>query len=224
MGKTRVMLVDDHVLVREGTRELLDRESDLRVVAEAGDGEEAVRLAAEHVPDVILMDIAMPKLNGIEAAQRITTRKPGTGIVIISHYDDPEYIVEFLKDGPEGKAYLLKTSIDDIDELIRAVEAVAAGRTVLDPVIVRRLANLHSLQSGTALSQLTEREREVLSLMAEGYTNAVIAERLVVEERTVENHSNSIYAKLNLTQSEGYHRRVQAVLAFVTQSSASRIS
>ena len=213
MDNLRVLVADDSQFMRVAYKRILETQEYLEVVGMAADGEEVVRQAQDLEPDVVVLDIRMPKLNGIEAAQRITTRKPGTGIVIISHYDDPEYIVEFLKDGPEGKAYLLKTSIDDIDELIRAVEAVAAGRTVLDPVIVRRLANLHSLQSGTALSQLTEREREVLSLMAEGYTNAVIAERLVVEERTVENHSNSIYAKLNLTQSEGYHRRVQAVLA-----------
>ena len=161
----------------------------------------------------------MPRINGIEAAQKITAELPDTGIVIISHYDDTEYIVELLKDGPEGKAYLMKTSVDDIDQLIRAVEAVADGQTVLDPLIVQRLAKISAAQSGSPLSDLTDREREVLSLMAEGYTNAAIAQKLVVEERAVENHTNSIYAKLDLTGASGYHRRVQAVLAFVTQGS-----
>ena len=185
----------------------------------ASNGEEAVKLAQELKPAVAILDVRMPRINGIEAAQKITAELPDTGIVIISHYDDTEYIVELLKDGPEGKAYLMKTSVDDIDQLIRAVEAVADGQTVLDPLIVQRLAKISAAQSGSPLSDLTDREREVLSLMAEGYTNAAIAQKLVVEERTVENHTNSIYAKLDLTGASGYHRRVQAVLAFVTQGS-----
>jgi DNA-binding NarL/FixJ family response regulator len=223
MAKLRVLVADDSQFQRVAYKRVLETQDHLEVVGMAADGEEAVRLAEQLSPDVVILDIRMPKVNGIEAAQRITSARPGTGIVVISHYDDTEYILELLKDGPDGKAYLLKTSVDDIDDLIRAVGAVAEGQTVLDPVIVQRLARVHSLQSGSPLAQLTEREREVLSLMAEGYNNAVIAQRLVVEERTVENHTNSIYAKLNLTQAEGYHRRVQAVLAFVTQSSPTTV-
>ena len=222
MDKLRVMVADDAQFMRVAYKRILDTQEHLEIVGMAADGDEAVRLAELLKPDVAILDIRMPKINGIEAAQKIKAACPGTGIVIISAYDDTEYIVELLKDGPEGKAYLLKTSVDNIDELIRAVESVAAGRTVLDPAIVQRLARIQSTQAGSPLAQLTEREREVLSLMAEGYTNAVIAERLVVEERTVENHTNSIYAKLNLTQSPGVHRRVQAVLAFVTHGSVTR--
>ena len=178
MAKLRVLVADDSQFQRVAYTRILETQDHLEVVGMAADGEEAVRLAEQLNPDVVVMDIRMPKINGIEAAQRITSARPGTGIVVISHYDDTEYILELLKDGPEGKEYLLKTSVDNIDDLIRAVGAVA-----------------------------------------EGYNNAVIAQRLVVEERTVENHTNSIYAKFNLTQAQGYHRRVQAVLAFVTQSS-----
>ena len=223
MQKLRLLVADDSQFMRVAYKRILETQDHLEVVAMAADGEEAVRKAEELEPDVALLDVRMPKVNGIEVAQRITSSRPGTGIVIISHYDDTEYIVELLKDGPEGKAYLLKESVDDIDELIRAVGAVAEGHTVLDPIIVQRLARVHTAQSGSLISQLTDREREVLSLVAEGYTNAVIAEKLVVEERTVENHTNSIYAKLGLSQSQGYHRRVQAVLAFVTQTSPTTV-
>ena len=223
MDNLRVMVADDAQFMRVAYKRILDTQEHLEIVGMAADGDEAVRLAELLKPDVAILDIRMPKINGIEAAQKIRTACPDTGIVIISHYDDTEYIVELLKDGPEGKAYLLKTSVDNIDELIRAVESVAVGHTVLDPAIVQRLARIQANQAGSPLAQLTEREREVLSLMAEGYTNAVIAERLVVEERTVENHTNSIYAKLGMTQSSGYHRRVQAVLAFVTQNSPTEL-
>ena len=153
----------------------------------AGDGDEAVRQAELLNPDVAVLDVRMPKMNGIQVAQKLKELRPDIGVVIISHYDDTEYIVELLKDGPEGKAYLLKTSVDNIDELIRAVEGVAQGQTVLDPIIVQRLAKIQTLQAGSPIAQLTEREKEVLALMAEGYTNAAIAKKLFVEERTVEN-------------------------------------
>lgn len=223
MDKLRITVADDAQFMRVAYKRILETREHLEVVGMAADGDEAVRQAELLKPDVAILDVRMPKANGIQVAQRIKSARPETGTVIISHYDDTEYIVELLKDGPEGKAYLLKTSVDNIDELVRAVEAVANGQTVLDPVIVQRLASMQTAQSGSPLSKLTEREREVLALMAEGYTNLAIAEKLVVEERTVENHTNSIYAKLDLTQSTGYHRRVQAVLAFVTQSSPARV-
>ena len=224
MDKLRVIVADDAQFMRVAYKRILDTQEHLEVIGVAADGDEAIRQAELMKPDVAILDVRMPKVNGIQVAQQIKAARPETGIVIISHYDDTEYIVELLKDGPEGKAYLLKSSVDNIDDLIRAVEGVAAGQTVLDPVIVQRLAKMQTAQAGSPLAQLTEREREVLSLMAEGYTNAALAQKLFVEERTVENHTNSIYAKLELTQSLGYHRRVQAVLAFVTQSSPMVIS
>ena len=222
MEKLRVTVADDAQFMRVAYQRILESQDNIEVVGMAGDGDEAVRQAELLNPDVAVLDVRMPKMNGIQVAQKLKELRPDIGVVIISHYDDTEYIVELLKDGPEGKAYLLKTSVDNIDELIRAVDGVAQGQTVLDPIIVQRLAKIQTLQAGSPIAQLTEREKEVLALMAEGYTNAAIAKKLFVEERTVENHTNSIYAKLDLTSS-GYHRRVQAVLAFVTNSSPSRV-
>ena len=221
MDKLRVIVADDAQFMRVAYKRILESHDHIEVVGMAADGAEALQQAELLSPDVAILDIRMPKMNGIEVAQKIKAAHADVGIVIISHYDDTEYIVELLKDGPEGKAYLLKTSVDNIDELTRAVEMVAQGQTVLDPVIVQRLAKIQTLQADSPLALLTEREKEVLTLMAEGYTNAAIAKKLFVEERTVENHTNSIYAKLDL-QSTGYHRRVQAVLSFVTHGSASK--
>ena len=133
MAKLRVLVADDSQFMRVAYKRILETQEQLEVVGMAADGEEAVSLAKELKPNVAILDVRMPKMNGIETAQQITELDPATGIVIISHYDDTEYIVELLKDGPEGKAYLMKTSVDDIGQLIRAVEAVAAGQTVLDP-------------------------------------------------------------------------------------------
>ena len=223
MEQLRVIVADDAQFMRVAYKRILEPQEHIEVVGMAADGEEVLKQAELLDPDVAILDIRMPKMNGIEVAQRLKQSRPDIGVVIISHYDDTEYILELLKDGPEGKAYLLKTSVDNIDELVRAVEAVAKGQTVLDPVIVQRLAKIQSLQADSPLAQLTEREMDVLGVMAEGYNNANISKKLFVEERTVENHTNSIYAKLDLTQSTGYHRRVQAVLAFVTHSGASNI-
>ena len=224
MDKLHVVVADDSEFMRVAYKRILESVDHIEVVGMASEGEQAIQQAEALGPDVLLLDVRMPNINGIEVAQHVRAIHPGTGIVVISHFDDTEYIVELLKDGLEGKAYLLKSSVADIAELIRAVEAVAIGQTVLDPSIVQRLAQVHSQQAGSPLSHLTEREREVLSLMAEGYTNAAISEKLVVEERTIKNHTNSIYAKLNLTQSPGVHRRVQAVLAFVTSSHSISLS
>jgi DNA-binding NarL/FixJ family response regulator len=139
MPKLRVIVADDSEFMRIAYRRIFDTQPQVEVVGMAENGAEAVKLAADLEPDVAVLDIRMPELNGIEAAKRIVSERPGTGIVIISAYDDEEYIRELVKDGAEGKAYLLKTSVDEIDELISTVQAVAAGKTVLDPHIVRRL-------------------------------------------------------------------------------------
>ncbi|MBM3944320.1 MAG: response regulator transcription factor, partial [SAR202 cluster bacterium] len=179
-----------------------------------------LQLAASTSPDVAILDIRMPKITGIEVAQRITQSKPGTGIVIVSAYDDTEYIQELLKDGPEGKAYLLKTSVDDIDELIRAVQAVMDGKTVLDPHIVQRLARIYSHQTNSIVAQLVSQEKAVLELMAEGYSDTAIAETMSLDETRVRAIAESIYRKLKLDQSSKYEARVQAVLAFVNQATS----
>ena len=163
METLRVVVADNSQFMRVAYKRILETEDHIQVVGMASEGEEAIRQVESLEPDVVVLDVRMPNVNGIEVAQRVRAMRPDTGIVIISHFDDTEYIVELLKDGPEGKAYLLKTSVDDIAELIRAVGAVSQGQTVLDPSIVQRLAKAHSSQAGSPLAELTEREREVLS-------------------------------------------------------------
>jgi DNA-binding NarL/FixJ family response regulator len=218
--KLRVLVADDSQFMRVAYKRILETQEFLEVVGMASDGEEALQMGQSLQPDVAILDVRMPRISGIEVAQRLVAARPNTGIVIVSAYDDTEYILELLKDGPQGKAYLLKTSVDDIDELIRAVQAVANGQTVLDPHIVERLARIYSMQSDSPVSQLTGQERDVLSLMAEGYSDSAIAEAMSLDNKRVEALATSIYSKLKLDQSSKYDRRVQAVLAFVNQNTA----
>jgi NarL family two-component system response regulator LiaR len=198
MNRIRIMLAENHVLVREGTRELLDREKDLQVVAEAGDGEEAVRLAAECDPDVVIMDISMPKLNGIEATKRIKEISPTTAVLVLTAYDDDEYIFALLEAGAAG--YLLKDV--STTDLIEAIRAVQGGESVLDPAIARKVVNYFSRhvesRDGDTLDQLTERELEVLRLAGKGITNQEIASKLAISVRTVQAHLSHIYSKLGV--------------------------
>ena len=215
MEKLKVIVADDSEFMRVAYKRILETQEHLEIVGMAADGEEAVRQAEQTKPDVAILDVRMPNLSGIEAANQILAKLPKTGIVIISAYDDPEYVLELLKDGASGKAYLLKTSIDDIDELIRAVEIVAIGGTVLDPAIVQRLVHAYVLQPGSPLVRLTDEQQEVLSLMTDGYNSATIGEILGFEEDTVAAHTSSIYASFNVSESEGYDRLVEAVVALV---------
>jgi NarL family two-component system response regulator LiaR len=176
MGKIRVLLAEDHAVVREGLRELLQQESDLEVVGEAGDGEEAVSLAATLRPDVVIMDIAMPRLNGIEATKQIKAHQPTTTVLILTAYDDDQYIFALLEAGASG--YLLKNVRGR--ELVEAVHQVAAGEAVLHPAVARKVVARFAVPSEKAtprlaLDQLTDRETEVLKLAARGMSNRAIA-------------------------------------------------
>ena len=199
MQSIRILLADDHVLVRQGTRELLEREDDLIVVADAGDGEEAVRLAREVAPDVILMDIAMPVLNGIEATRRIKAATPRISVLILSAYDDDQYVFALLEAGAAG--YLLKNV--GADALVRSIRAVAAGEAVLDHGIARRMASRFVQPGGAQVDEvvpepLTEREMEVLRLAARGLKNQEIAEELSLSIRTVQTHLSNIFGKMSV--------------------------
>jgi NarL family two-component system response regulator LiaR len=207
MDKIRILLADDHVVVREGTRELLEREEDLEVVAEAGDGEEAIRLASSQRPDVAIMDIAMPRLNGIEATRRIKAINPTTAVLVLTAYDDDQYVFALLEAGAAG--YLLKDV--HTDELIKAIRAVYAGESVLHPAIARKVVNRFARPTDqpreeSTLDQLTERELEVLKLAAKGMTNRQIADELVLSIHTVQAHLSNTFGKL------GVGSRTEAVL------------
>lgn len=199
MDTIRLMLAEDHLLVREGTREMLDREDDMEVIAEAGDGEEAVRLADEHEPDVVVMDIAMPKLNGIEATREIKKAHPDVAVLVLTAYDDDEYIFALLEAGAAG--YLLKDV--STGDLVEAIRAVQAGESMLHPTIARKVINRFSRHSeeeraGVPAEELTEREIEVLQLAGRGITNREIADRLSISHRTVQAHLSHIFSKLGV--------------------------
>jgi DNA-binding NarL/FixJ family response regulator len=200
MVKIRIVIADDHAVVRQGTRSLLEREPDLEVVGEAGDGEEAVKLIEQLRPDVALVDIAMPKLNGIEVTRQVKTRCPSTAVLILTAYDDDEYVFALLEAGAAG--YLLK----DVDsrEVVKAVRAVHAGESVLHPVIARKVISrlVSPASKGEAEKpavELSPRELEVLKLAARGISNADIANELFISARTVQGHLSSIFNKLSVS-------------------------
>jgi len=207
MGKIRVLLAEDHVVVREGTRELIQREADMEVVGEASDGEEAIQLASKLQPDVVIMDISMPKLSGIEATKQIKALQPDTAVLILTAYDNDQYIFALLEAGAAG--YLLKNVRGR--ELIDAIRAVHAGESVLHPAVARRvISQLVSLApshiESRVIEPLSERETEVLRLAAKGISNKGIAEQLFLSPRTVQTHMGNIFNKL------GVASRTEAVL------------
>lgn len=215
----RVIVADDHYLVREGTRQLLEASGEVEVLATVEDGAQLRDAVNRMIPDVVLVDIRMPpshQMEGIEAAHEIRMKHPGVGVVVLSQHANSLYAFELFKDGTAGLAYLLKDRVGDLDELLRALREVATGGSVIDPLVVEGLLNRQSNTSVRLLDTLTEREREVLGVMAEGRSNAAIGETLFISNSAVEKHINSIFAKLGLSPGESEtHRRVAAVLAFL---------
>jgi len=199
MEKIRVMLAEDHVVVREGTRELIQHEEDMEVVGEAGDGEEAVALAPRVKPNVIIMDVNMPKLNGIEATKQIKAIMPSVAVLVLTAYDNDQYVSALLEAGAAG--YLLKNIKGR--ELIDAVRAVNAGESVLTPKIARKVLNRFAISGNKPEGEpianvLSERELEVLKLAAKGLSNRDIAEQLFLSIRTVQAHLGNIFNKLDV--------------------------
>jgi NarL family two-component system response regulator LiaR len=199
VGKIRILIADDHAVVREGTRQILEQEQDLEVVGEAGDGEETVALATDLKPDVAIVDISMPKLDGIEATRQIKSLCPAISVLILTAYDDEQFIFSLLEAGAAG--YLLKTVRGR--ELVDAVRAVNAGESVLHPLIARKVLNRFVPASGKAaqeeqLEVLSAREMEVLSLAARGLSNQDIASELCLSIRTVQGHLGHIFNKLQV--------------------------
>lgn len=214
----KVVLAEDSYLVREGVRRLLESEPDIDLVGVCEDYDSLLEAIAGAEPDVLLTDIRMPPTGtdeGVRAAERLRQLRPGAGVVLLSQYADPAYALAFLEGGTEGRAYLLKERVADLDQLLAAIREVARGGSVIDPKVVEALVAARSRNAQSPLARLTPREREVLALLAEGRSNAAVADGLVLSERAVEKHINSIFAKLGLPEARDAHRRVKAVLLFL---------
>jgi DNA-binding NarL/FixJ family response regulator len=215
----RVVVADDTMLTREGVVRVL-RDAGIEVVGEAEDADGLLRHVATRRPDAAIVDIRMPPTNtheGLVAAQRIRAEHPDVGVLVLSQYVEPGYALRLLEDHPEQVGYLLKERVFDVAVLVDALRRIVDGETVVDPTIVSRLFGRR--RRADPLAELTDREREVLSLVAEGLSNKAIAARLFVTERTVEAHVKQIFLKLGLTANPDSHRRVLAVLAYVRASS-----
>jgi NarL family two-component system response regulator LiaR len=200
LEKIKILIADDHAFVREGTRRILEQEPDLEVVAEAGNGEEAITLASELKPDVAIIDVAMPKLDGIEATRRIKALCPAVAVLVLSAYDDDQFVFGLLEAGAAG--YLLKSVRGH--EIVDAIRAVDAGESVLHPSVARKVLNRFASVSNKAqrkrpLEVLTEREMEVLRLVTKGLSNKDIADGLSLSIRTVQGHLANIFNKLRVS-------------------------
>lgn len=217
--RLRVVIAEDHYLLREGTRQLLETSGVVEVLATVGDAAALHEAVERHNPDATIVDIRMPpnhETEGITAARRIRAEHPDVGVVVLSQYANALYAFELFQDGTHGLAYLLKDKVGDVDELVRALVAVIEGSSVIDPNVVESLLSRKATMSRGSLGQLTGREMEVLTEMAQGKSNAGITETLFISESAVEKHINSIMMKLGLDPDDsGLNRRVAAVLTFL---------
>ncbi len=220
-GRITVFLADDNLLVRAGVQALLALEPDLEVVGGADDYDELVNGAEGTAPNVVVTDIRMPPTGtdeGIQVATRLRTERPEVGVVVLSMYAEPDYALALLADGSNGRAYLLKERVAEVDDLMDAIRTVAEGGSRVDPLVVDALVTANPRRRGPTLQErLTAREIEVLAGMAQGKNNAAIASSLCLSERAVEKHSNAIFSKLGLTEERDINRRVKAVLLHLGQ-------
>ena len=212
----RIVLADDAALFREGVANLL-REAGFDVVGQAENADDLLTLVGEHQPDVAIVDIRMPPnhtLEGLEAAKIIRARYPAVGVLVLSQFVEPHYALQLIDNAEQGAGYLLKDRVGDIEELADAVRQIAAGRLIVDPAVVSQLLNRSRRRD--PLDVLTDREKAVLGLMAQGRSNYAIAKGLFVTEKTVEAHIRAIFIKLNLSPTADDHRRVLAVITYLS--------
>ena len=217
----RLVLAEDQYLVREGIRRLLETQADLEVAAVCDDLDSLLAAVEAERPDVVLTDIRMPPGDtdeGIQAAARLRETNPEVGVVVLSQYATPSFVLALLESGSERRAYLLKERVKDLDQLVAAIRAVAQGGSVLDPKVVEALVAENARSEESPLNDLTPRERDVLREMAEGKNNAAIAEALFLTERSVEKVIHNIFLKLGLTWEEAVHKRVKAVVLYLAES------
>jgi DNA-binding NarL/FixJ family response regulator len=215
----RVALADDNLIVREGIAQLLARQPDIDVVALCDDLDSLMEAVEEHRPDVVLTDIRMPPTHtdeGIRLAALLRDRYPEVGVVVLSNYAEAGFAMALLESGSEGRAYLLKERVQAPAQLAAAIQSVAAGGSVMDPKVVEPLMTAKARAEDSPLAELTAREREVLSEIAQGRSNAAIAASLVLTKRAVEKHINSIFLKLNLSDIQDVSKRVTATLMFLS--------
>jgi DNA-binding NarL/FixJ family response regulator len=214
------VLADDHFLVREGIARLLAGQPDVEVVASCGDLDSLMAAVEAESPDVVLTDIRMPPSEtdeGIQAAVRLREAHPEVGVVVLSQYAEPGYALALLDGGSARRAYLLKERVDDVEQLVAAIRAVAEGGSVVDPKVVDVLMADRGRTDSSALDELTPRERDVLREMAEGKNNAAIAQALFVTERSVEKVIHSIFVKLGIAWEQEIHKRVKAVILYLSE-------
>jgi DNA-binding NarL/FixJ family response regulator len=217
----RLVLADDHFLVREGVRRLLETRPEFEIAAVCDDLVSLLAAVDAERPDVVVTDIRMPPADtdeGIQAAERLRETHPEVGVVVLSHYANPSYVLALLEGGSAGRAYLLKERVKDLGQLAAAITAVAEGGSMIDPKVVDALVAENARTEESPLSQLTARERDVLREMAEGKNNAAIGEALFLTERSVEKVIHSIFLKLGLTWETAVHKRVKAVILYLAES------
>jgi len=217
----KLVLAEDQYLVREGLRRLLEAQEDLEIAAVCEDLDSLLAAVDENRPDVVVTDIRMPPEHtdeGIRAAARLRTTHPDVGVVVLSQFATPAYVLALLEGGSEGRAYLLKERVKDVDQLLGAIRAVAEGGSVMDPKVVEALVAENARAEDSPLNELTPRERDVLREMAEGKNNAAIAESLFLTQRSVEKVIHSIFLKLGLTWETAVHKRVKAVILYLAES------
>jgi DNA-binding NarL/FixJ family response regulator len=218
----RVVVVEDSLIVREGLKELLATSPSVEVVETYGDLDSVLAGLDEDRPDVVVTDIRMPPTNtdeGIRLAEHLRDQSPSAGVVVLSQYSDPGYVLAYLEHGSDSRAYLLKERVHDRGQLVSAIDTVARGGSVIDPKIVEVLVDSRARAERSPLAELTPRERDVLAELAEGKTNAAIGESLVLTKGAVEKHINSIFTKLGLTGSEDVSKRVKATLMYLAEIS-----